>query len=122
VTGKARVLFVDDDEAVLKGLRLVTRGLRARWEMEFVTGGVDALSAMRIRRFDVVVSDLRMPGMDGAALLDRVHAEFPSTVRIVLSGYAEPDVLERARRVAHTMLAKPCAHLELCAAIERSMG
>jgi putative nucleotidyltransferase with HDIG domain len=92
------------------------------WDLVFVTSGRDALARLAAEPFDVVVSDMRMPGMDGAALLSQVQAEHPATVRIVLSGYTELEVAVRAASVAHLFLAKPCGSRELMATIERACG
>ncbi len=114
-----RILFVDDEKNILDGVRRMLHTSRARWEMEFVTSGNDALQACRKKSFDVVVSDLRMPGMDGAELLGHVREEFPGTARLILSGYSEVELTARAVPVAYRVIAKPCAAKELAEAIER---
>jgi HD-like signal output (HDOD) protein len=103
-----QVLFVDDDPSVLESLRDALRPWRGDWCARFACGGDSALEALHRTAFDVVVSDMRMPGIDGATLLRRVHELQPHAVRIMLSGSAETDVLERAAAVAHRFLAKPC--------------
>ena len=70
----------------------------------FASGGAEALTAMREAPFDVVVSDMRMPGIDGAALLAKVKSEYPAAARIVLSGHAEREAVERTLPVAHQFL------------------
>jgi len=115
-----RILFVDDEAAVLEGLRNALRKNRKRWDMVFVTGGEDALSALRAAPFDVVVSDMRMPGMDGPALLSRVREEFPAVARLVLSGHAEQAVMLRALPLAHQYLSKPCDIGLLTTTLERT--
>jgi YesN/AraC family two-component response regulator len=102
-----RILFVDDEKNVLDGIRRMLHAQRHRWEMEFVTSGEAALLAAQERAFDVVVSDLRMPRMDGAELLGHIRDQFPGTARIILSGYSEPGLAARAAKVAHRVLAKP---------------
>jgi HD-like signal output (HDOD) protein len=103
-----RVLFVDDELAVLDGLRDRLRKQRREWEMIFAQGGDAALSECERGPFDVVVSDMRMPGMDGAQLLSRIKDAYPRTIRIVLSGHAERQAVIRALPVAHQYLSKPC--------------
>ena len=103
-----QVLFVDDDPSVLESLRDALRPWRGEWRATYACGGEAALGALGNTAFDVVVSDMRMPGIDGATLLRRVHELQPHAVRIMLSGSAETDVLERAAAVAHRFLAKPC--------------
>lgn len=108
-----RILFVDDEPRVLKGLERSLRGMRKEWEMGFVRGGPEALEAMALAPFDVVVSDMRMPGMDGAQLLDQVKQRFSQTVRMVLSGQSDKDAVFRAIRPTHQYLSKPCDIEEL---------
>jgi len=102
------VLFVDDDENVLKGLRRMLHPMRESWEMVFVDDAKKALAAMAERPFDVIVSDLRMPGVDGAELLTIVSKTYPASVRIILSGYAEDEAILRTAGPAHRYISKPC--------------
>jgi CheY-like chemotaxis protein len=115
-----RVLFVDDDQAVLDGLRDALRPRRRRWAMSFVISGEEALARIDAEPHDVVISDLRMPGMDGASLLELVRDRCPAAVRIVLSGQAEVRVVARAAAEAHRLIAKPCDTQDLARVIERS--
>ncbi len=102
------VLFVDDEPRVLDGLRRVLHAQRRSWEMEFIEGGPSALERLSGRSFDVVVSDARMPGIDGAALLSRVKEMHPETVRVILSGHTDPQSSLLLAKVAHQFLTKPC--------------
>ena len=119
---RPRILFVDDDHGVLRSLQTVMRKHRDRWDTVFVASGELALAALAEGPFDVVVSDLRMPGMGGQALLQRVKDDYPSTARIVLSGEAHSSAFERALEVAHQVLEKPCAPAVLRAAIEQALA
>lgn len=115
-----RILFVDDEPNVLEGLQRTLRSQRHEWEMAFAPGGEAALAMLAAAPFDVVVSDMRMPGMDGAALLEIVRQQYPSMLRIVLSGYTEMEASLRAVPVAHQFLLKPCEPNTLRAAIDRA--
>jgi HD-like signal output (HDOD) protein/CheY-like chemotaxis protein len=117
---KRTVLFVDDEPLVLEGLRTRLRRLRNQWDMVFVSSGQAALDAMSTTPVDVIVSDLRMPHMDGAALLKRVQEEHPRVVRIVLSGHAEMQTALRAMPVAHQFLSKPAEPGVIEEVIERA--
>ena len=117
---RKRVLFVDDDEYLLDGLRDALRPQRRRWDMTFVPGAAEAIEVLEGEAHDVVVSDLRMPGVDGATLLARVRELDPTAVRIVLSGQADLEMLARAAGVAHRLLAKPCEVDDLVEMIDRS--
>jgi HD-like signal output (HDOD) protein/ActR/RegA family two-component response regulator len=117
-----RILFVDDEPDVLDSLRDALRRYRRVWRMSFATGGELALAALDAEPADVVVSDMLMPGMDGATLLAEIQQRHPATIRIVLSGYANPQVVARAATVAHRFLAKPCKVDELSWLIDRSLA
>jgi HD-like signal output (HDOD) protein len=114
------VTFVDDDTALLEGLRDALRSRRREWRMTFASSAAAALQTLETAPCDVIVSDLRMPGMDGADLLSTVATTHPDSVRIVLSGAASDETLVRAAAVAHRLVAKPCATEDLVRVIERA--
>lgn len=114
-----RLLFVDDEDRVLDGLQRMLRPMRHEWDMRFVTSGVVALQSLAQTPFDVVVSDMRMPGMDGAQFLREVQARFPQVVRMVLSGHSDQNMIEQSRNATHLYLAKPCPPEVLKATITR---
>lgn len=116
---KLRVLFVDDEPAILRGLRSVLHRDRAVWDMAFANSASEALTLMDQGPFDVVITDMRMPEMDGAELLSVVQAKWPATCRIVLSGQADRDSLLRVMPTMHSFLSKPCRSDDLRAAIKR---
>lgn len=105
---RVRIAFVDDEANVLTSLRRSMLVMLDEWEMAFFKSGPDLLARMTSDSFDVVVSDMRMPGMDGAALLDTVCKLYPDTVRVILSGYADTASVFRTVGPAHIYLAKPC--------------
>jgi putative nucleotidyltransferase with HDIG domain len=119
-TPARRILFVDDDPQLLSGLSKALRKYRDRWAMVFAGSGEAALDEFRRARFDVVVSDMRMPVMDGAALLASIRAEDPSTIRMILSGFSDRTAIVRALPVAHQFFNKPCDLADLAAAIDRA--
>ena len=102
-----RVLFVDDEPKVLDGLRRMLRCMRHTWSMEFAEGGAAALEILRTNPADVVVTDMRMPGMDGAAFLREVMVECPSAARIILSGQCDRETVLNTVCLAHQFLTKP---------------
>lgn len=115
-----RVIFVDDEVRILDGMRRMLRSMRNKWEMAFAPSGQMALDMMAASPFDVIVSDMRMPEMDGATLLEQVQQRYPETVRIVLSGHTEMAAAFRVVPIAHQFLAKPCDPETLYMAIERT--
>ena len=112
---KRRLLFVDDEEHILDGLRRMLRPMRGQWDMVFAGSGEEALAIMEETPFDVVISDMRMPEMDGAQLLSEVQKRHPEAARIILSGYAAKESVLRTVGPTHQYLAKPCDPRELVA-------
>ena len=115
-----RILFVDDEPQILRGLARMLRPMRHEWDIDYAENGRDALAKLEAEHFDVIVSDMRMPGMSGAEMLAQVAVDHPSTVRIILSGQAAEDELMQAVNAAHQYLAKPCDPDALKAAIGRA--
>jgi putative nucleotidyltransferase with HDIG domain len=115
-----KVMFVDDESRVLQGLQRMLRPLRDTWEMQFFESGEAALQAMAALPVDVVVSDMRMPSMSGAELLTRVMRQFPSTVRIILSGQADKELVHKTIGPTHQYLSKPCDADTLKATVDRA--
>ena len=115
-----RILFVDDEAQLLSGLCKALRKHRDRWTMVFASSGEAALAELRRGSFDVVVSDMRMPVMDGATLLARVRDHDPTTIRMILSGFSDRNAIVRALPVAHQFFNKPCDLTELAGAIDRA--
>lgn len=103
-----RVIFVDDEPRVLEGLRRMLRPKRHEWSMKFVDSAKAALEALKEEPCEVVVTDMRMPGMNGAELLEVVQREYPDTIRLILSGQAETESVMKALGVSHQFLSKPC--------------
>lgn len=118
---RKRILFVDDEPAILAGLEKTLHRERRRWDLVFAVGGQRGLAEIRKAPFDVVVSDMRMPGLDGAMLLRLTQDACPTTVRILLSGYADRAALIRVLSSAHQFLVKPCDPAVLRRTLERSL-
>ncbi|MBM4283725.1 MAG: HDOD domain-containing protein [Deltaproteobacteria bacterium] len=117
---KIKLLFVDDEPNLLQGLQRMLRGMRQDWDMAFADSGAEALEILARRPMDVVVTDMRMPGMDGAQLLAEVQARYPHVVRIILSGQSDRSMIIKTVKPAHQFLAKPCDDATLKATIERA--
>ena len=119
---RKRLLFVDDESMVLKGLQRSLRSMRKEWEMDFVSSGREALDLMQTRLFDVVISDMRMPEMDGAQLLASVKKDHPQVVRIILSGQLDREMTLKSVRLAHQHLSKPCDAVVLKEALAKTFA
>jgi len=122
IKDKLRILFVDDEVILLQSLSRSIRPMRKEWDCEFVSSGKEALSILSKKSFDLVVSDMRMPGMDGAELLTKIKHTYPETMRFVLSGQAEESVFLRSLGSMHQFLAKPCEFAVLKRAINRGLS
>lgn len=119
MTATRRILFVDDEPHLLGGLRRMLRH-RRDWDCAFAESGPAALALFAEQPFDVVVTDMRMPGMDGARLLAEVQQHYPAAVRIVLSGQSDLEAVLRSVGPAHQHLSKPCDGDVLIEAIDRA--
>ena len=116
---KTRVLFVDDELPMLRILTVGMRSMSAQWDMQFASSGEEALALARQKAFDVVVTDMRMPGMNGAQLLNQILRLHPQTIRIVLSGYADLNELVSCVGLTHQFLGKPCSLDDLRTCLKR---
>jgi HD-like signal output (HDOD) protein/CheY-like chemotaxis protein len=103
-----KILFVDDNENVINGIRRQLRPFRDEWELYFADNGVTALELMQNHAIDLIVSDMVMPGMRGDTLLKQVSKLHPATVRMILSGYSDEENLRSGLEVAHQYMSKPC--------------
>jgi HD-like signal output (HDOD) protein/CheY-like chemotaxis protein len=105
---KKNILFVDDEPKILQGLMRMLRSMRNEWEMHFAESGAEALKILANRPMDVIVSDMRMPGMDGVELLKEVARHYPDVARIILSGHSDKEMILKSSMRAHQYLSKPC--------------
>lgn len=119
---RSRILFVDDEAKVLNGIRRMVHSQKHRWETAFVESGKAALAALAQKPFDIIVSDMRMPEMDGVELMQQVQQQFPDTIRMVLSGQADKEQIARSIGIIHQFLTKPCSTEILIATIERAIN
>jgi response regulator RpfG family c-di-GMP phosphodiesterase len=113
-----RILCVDDEPRVLEGLSL---HLRKDYEVHSASSGDEALKKLReLKKVHVVVSDMRMPGMDGATLLAQVMALYPDITRILLTGETGREAAVSAVNRGHIFrfLTKPCPPDQLKNAVE----
>lgn len=114
------VLFVDDEPRILDGLRRQLRPLRMEWSMRFAESAEQGLAMLEETPADVVVADMRMPGMSGSAMLRLVQAKWPHTLRIILSGQTDQAELLKDVGAIHQFLQKPCEPAVLQAAVRRA--
>jgi HD-like signal output (HDOD) protein/ActR/RegA family two-component response regulator len=103
-----KLLFVDDEPLVLQGLRRSLHTMSRDWNMTFVESGDEALQVLDREPYDVIITDMRMPKMDGAQLLEEVKRRHPAMVRMVLSGQSSREAVLRSLSPTHQYMSKPC--------------
>ncbi len=108
MTEKKRILFVDDQPNILAGMRRMLHVMKDEWEMTFCESGKEALTIMDKQTFDLIISDMMMPEMNGAQLLSEVAKRYPGMVRFILSGHSDRELILQSVGKAHQYIAKPC--------------
>ncbi len=119
---KRKILFVDDDSGVLSGLKRMLHKMKDEWDMKFVSGGQEALDCLARETYDVIISDMKMPKMTGAQLLKKVSEKYPNTIRFILSGHSDKELILQSVGYAHRYLAKPCDPDKLRQLLATSLG
>ncbi|QJT10316.1 response regulator [Oceanidesulfovibrio marinus] len=118
---KSHIMFVDDEVKVLEGLQRMLRPYRKEWDMTFTESGYKAMELLETTPVDVLVTDIRMPGMSGSELLAAVKERYPRIVRIVLSGHSDLECIVQSVLPAHQYLSKPCKPEVLKDVIEQAL-
>lgn len=117
-----QILFVDDEQYSLEGFR---RALHGEFEIETASGGEQGLAAIHVLGpFAIVVSDMQMPGMNGAEFLSRVRELAPQTVRMLLTGHKDIDQAVAAVNEGQIFryLTKPCGKNALLSALRLGLA
>jgi DNA-binding NtrC family response regulator len=115
------ILVIDDDERLHGGLMRGFRTTRPTWNVTFAVSGEQALAKFQRMNFDVLVTDMDMPGMDGATLLSNVAAKSPSTMRVAMSGRYDYLTTYSMTNCSPMYLAKPFQVPELAEMIESAL-
>jgi HD-like signal output (HDOD) protein/CheY-like chemotaxis protein len=116
-----RIMFVDNERKTLDSLRASMVRPDSNWDMEFVDSGALALEEMDRRHYDVILTQMHMPAMDGRQLLEHVTARWPDIIRMAFADSTDMDEAIRLAAVAHQFVAKPCPPLVLKNIIERGL-
>jgi putative nucleotidyltransferase with HDIG domain len=114
------ILFVDEERFVHKALKRSFRNMSREWDMRFVSSPQEALQAIDASPVDVIVTETVFSGQNGLDFLRWVRQNHPQTVRIILSGYSDRDIILKSVDLAHQYLDKPCEDEALKATISRA--
>lgn len=104
---KKNILFVDDEVKILRGLRRMLYPLQSEWNMFFAESGQQALDCFEKHDIAVLISDMRMPHMNGFELLQVVRERYPDSIRVMLTGQPDRGLYSDAIEVSHYFLWKP---------------
>jgi putative nucleotidyltransferase with HDIG domain len=115
-----RILFVDDEEKVLRELSRVLHPLKDRWQMRFVGSGREALAEIESGDVEVLAADIGMPEMGGDELLCEVRKLHPEVVRVMIVAEADRSAALRMQGEAHQIVPKPCSQTVLASSVARA--
>ena len=110
---KKTAVIVDDDANILRGLQRILYPLREEWNFTFLDSGEKALACLSSQIVDVLITDMRMPGISGFAVLSQAQKNFPETVRVMLTGQPDRETLSEVLGVSHYFLWKPAKREDL---------
>lgn len=116
-----RILFVDDSEAVLSVLRRMVQYAEYDWISHFAIGGPEAIAALEMDQYDVIVTDIEMPEINGIKLLKYVQKKFPELIRVIYSGSLTKENVREVASFTHRFISKPCEMDKLINTIENTL-
>lgn len=115
-----RILVVDDQAKIREGIKVILMSQNDNMEVDTASNGVDALEIMRCKAIHLVITDIRMPGMDGVALMEFVSHQYPEIPFFVISGYDDFSYAQKAIQYgAKAYLLKPLERKDLLQAVNR---
>ncbi|MBI1933843.1 MAG: HDOD domain-containing protein [Ignavibacteriales bacterium] len=117
---KLTILFVDDDKNIIQGIKRTLHSFESKWNLLYAYGSAEAINILQQNTIDVIISDIRMPGLDGTELLSYVKNFYPKVMRITLSGFANEDIAVKNSRIAHQSISKPTNIENLIIILERA--
>ncbi|MBB3210074.1 DNA-binding NtrC family response regulator [Rhodopirellula rubra] len=106
-TTRPRILFVDDEALILDSLKRAFRRDREHWDICYLDAGSSVLSLLDKPQYDIVVSDMVMPNVNGFMVMKAVASKWPNSTRYIMSGQATPDMIAQVRPLVHGFLQKP---------------
>lgn len=118
-----RILCVDDEEQILKAYARFFKSFTDEWVLEFALSAEEAISKLEHGEyFDLIMTDIRMPGMDGITFLQKVSELSPDTIRLAISGHFDEHSVMQSLKFVHQCLFKPCPPNEIKQAFERAFN
>jgi two-component system response regulator PilR (NtrC family) len=121
VLRRPRILLVDDDPTVVRGLWRILRRYRPQFQINTAGSASQALTALADLTYDVVITDLQMPGGGGQVVLEALAARHPETVRVVHSSQLELADTDPIRALAHVVIAKTTSESQLLDAVDLAL-
>ncbi|MDQ6992629.1 MAG: HDOD domain-containing protein, partial [Mariprofundus sp.] len=118
---KATILFVDDHQEVINGLNRICRSMRHQWKPFFALGGEQAIEMISRQKFDLLVTDISMPSIDGVEVLKKGEELQPAMIRMVLSGQYDMAHAIASGWPVHRYLNKPCPSEILTDTIQQAL-
>ena len=119
---KLRVLFVDDEPALLEGYRKSSAVICPDWETHFSPSGETALSVLNVRPIDVVIADISMgTGMPGTALQKEIMAKYPGIIRVILSGMIDGVAITDSAKYSEVRMCKPSQMKSIREQVEKAI-
>lgn len=119
---RKRVLFVGEDLSLWEQLQNASSGIAEKWDVAFAKSGLQALASLSQSPCDAVVSDMQLPGMTGAQLLDEVMLRNPKTIRFIRASMADQQAAMKCVGTAHQYLVKPCDARTIGSALDRAFS
>lgn len=119
---KKRILFVDDEKNLLDSLKRSLRGFLSKWSMEFASSAKAAMDMLEKEKYDIIVSDYKMPEMNGLELLRIVKEKYPGIRKVLLTGQSDTEIYDISKEIVDAYLSKPCDHDELVSLLNEREG
>lgn len=117
---KRHILFVDEEPYFLKAINRSFRSMKDNWIISTAPSVEKAVEILLTAHVDILVTEIRLKGVDGIKFLTLVKEKYPHIARIVLSGYANRDVVLKSVEIAHQYLSKPCDDDDLKATVSKA--
>lgn len=116
-----QLVFIDDEEHIISGLKRSLREMRDQWSMSFFTDPLQSLDKIKENKPDIIITDYRMPQIGGIEFLQELKSLSPQSKIIVLSGQSDEKVFETIKQLSDGYLSKPCGRDEIISMVNSLM-